>query len=79
VGDVARIVTEHRVGVLLDGPEPAQIARVLDELDRLMADPDLSARCRAAAEAIFSLDAGVTAYREIYGDVLGLEARPCAD
>lgn len=70
VGDVARIVTEHRVGVLLEGPAPAQIAAALDALDRLMADPDLPARCRAAAERVFSLAAGVADYGNLYRGIL---------
>jgi len=35
-----------------------------------MKDPDLSARCRATAEAVFSLEAGTEAYREIYASIL---------
>lgn len=71
VGDVARIVTEFRVGVLLAGREPDQIAAAIEALAVLMADPDLPVRCRAAAEAVFSLEVGVSFYRGIYETVLG--------
>jgi len=70
VGDVARIVTEYRVGVLLEGPEPAQVSAALAALDRLMADPDLPARCRAAAEGVFSLATGVADYGYLYRGIL---------
>lgn len=70
VGDVARIVTEHRVGVLLEGPEPTQLAAAFEALEALRADPNLSARCRAAAREVFSLTAGTNAYRALYQSVL---------
>ncbi len=70
VGDVARIVTEHRVGVLLEGPEPTQLAAAFEALEALRADPNLSARCRAAAHEVFSLTAGTNAYRALYRSVL---------
>lgn len=70
VGDVARIVTEHRVGVLLEGPEPTQLAAAFEALEALRADPNLSARCRAAAHEVFSLTAGTNAYRALYQSVL---------
>lgn len=78
VGDVARIISEHRVGVLVEGPEPAQMAAALDRLLALRADPDLPRRCRAAAEAVFSLSAGTEAYRRLYAGILATERRRCA-
>ncbi|MDR5903027.1 glycosyltransferase [Halomonas icarae] len=70
VGDVAAIINEWRVGVLVEGPEPAQIGAALDALDDLSQDPELPDRCRRAAEAIFSLDAGTEAYRALYAKIL---------
>lgn len=78
VGDVARIISEHRVGVLVEGPDPSQMTAALDRLEALRADPDLSRRCRAAAEAIFSLTVGTEAYRQVYADILAEERRRCA-
>jgi len=66
VGDVARIVRQHRVGVIVAGPNPAQVRSALDALKTLMQDAELSARCRATAEKVFSLEAGTEAYAGIY-------------
>lgn len=68
VGDVAQIVDDHRVGVLATGL--GAMTQTLDELDRLLTDPALSARCRAAAEAVFSLDAGTRDYQTLYAEIL---------
>jgi len=70
VGDVADIVRRNRVGIIVDGPDPAQMKAALDELTQLMRDPDLQRRCRATAEAVFSLSAGTEAYRGVYAAVL---------
>lgn len=71
VGDVAKIVRDHRVGVLLEGPEREKVMRAMRELRDLFADPGLAERCRKAAEAVFSLEGGTEAYRQLYRDVLG--------
>jgi glycosyltransferase involved in cell wall biosynthesis len=69
VGDVARIVTEHRAGVLAVSSGEGDMMETLDSLDALMTVPDLAARCRAAAEAVFSLERGVTAYDSLYRSI----------
>lgn len=74
VGDVAEIVERYRVGVLMNSDEPEEIARVLDELENLLADPELSGRCRRAAEEGFSLEAGVSAFRDLYDSIPGDES-----
>lgn len=70
VGDVARIIQEYRVGVLVEGPEPEQMTAALEALDELMAEPDLPTRCRTAAEEILSLEVGTRAYAGLYASVL---------
>lgn len=70
VGDVAEIIRTRRVGVLAEGPEPAQMAAAWAELQALLADPDLSHRCRQAAEELFSVQAGTDAYRALYARIL---------
>jgi glycosyltransferase involved in cell wall biosynthesis len=70
VGDVSRIIRKYRVGVLVDGLSSAQMSAALNSLDILMTDPDLSSRCRAAAEDVFSLKVGTQAYCELYRAVL---------
>ncbi|SFZ85945.1 Glycosyltransferase involved in cell wall bisynthesis [Devosia enhydra] len=73
VGDVARIIAAHRVGVIAEGSSPQQMAEACDALLALLADPDLARRCRTAAEEIFSLEAGTAAYRAIYAAILAPE------
>jgi glycosyltransferase involved in cell wall biosynthesis len=46
VGDVADIVRQNKVGVIVDGPDPAQMRAALDELKTLMQDPlDSNIKC----------------------------------
>ena len=71
VGDIASIIREWRVGILVEGPAPDQIGSALEALDALMKDPALPARCRKAAEEVFSLSAGTAAYCLIYQEILG--------
>ncbi len=70
VGDVAEIIREYRVGILVRGPSRHEMEAAWDELEKLLADPGLGARCRNAAEAIFSLETGTAAYASIYEKVL---------
>lgn len=79
VGDVAGIVRENKVGVIVDGPDPAQMRAALEELKVLIQDPDLPGRCRATAEAVFSLETGTEAYRGIYTSILQAEGDPCVE
>lgn len=70
VGDVADIIRENNVGVIVEGPGKEQMEEAFEALQTLMQDPDLPARCRATAEAVFSLEAGTEAYRNIYASIL---------
>ena len=72
VGDVAQIIREHRVGVLVRGSSQQEMAAAWGELEKLLADPDLATRCRRAAEAVFSLEAGTAAYSALYAKVLDM-------
>ncbi|WP_306120530.1 MULTISPECIES: glycosyltransferase [unclassified Roseitalea] len=77
VGDVARIVERYNVGILATDGSAAAMDATLDALDSLLADPDLSTRCRRAAEEVFSLERGVAAYRAIYRRILeGADEHP---
>lgn len=73
VGDVADIVRKNNVGVIVEGASVKQMETAFEELQTLMQDPDLPARCRATAEAVFSLDAGTKAYRELYASILNMK------
>ena len=66
VGDVERIVMEHRVGILVASSARADMIAALDALDALMGDPELPERCRRAAESVYALDNGTRKYAEIY-------------
>lgn len=74
VGDVARIIRTYGVGVIAEGPAPEQMERAYDALVALLADPELPARCRRAAEEVFSLAAGTEAYRRVYAEAIGAPA-----
>ncbi|MGY6552421.1 MAG: glycosyltransferase [Erythrobacter sp.] len=66
VGDVARVIHDYRVGVLAESLEPQAMATAWSELLALLEDPDLAARCRTAAQEVFSLETGTAAYARIY-------------
>jgi glycosyltransferase involved in cell wall biosynthesis len=71
VGDVAAIIRKHRVGVLAESAAPEAMAQAWDALLALLAEPDIAARCRAAAEEVFSLEAGTRAYAALYRALAG--------
>lgn len=74
VGDVARIIREYRVGIIVESVAPEHMQAAWKQLQELLADPDLSARCRTAAEAFFSLAAGTETYRGLYEAILSRRA-----
>ena len=66
VGDAQEIVGDNRVGIVLSSFSDEAYRSAVDELANLLADPALPARCRAVAEAHFSLPLGVARYWDIY-------------
>ena len=70
VGDVAKILRDDRVGVVLDALDHRALTAGLAELDALMKDPELSGRCRRVAESIYSLESGTKRYAGLYHDLL---------
>lgn len=70
VGDVAQIIRGHRVGILVGGSSESEMNAAWDELQQLLDDPELAVRCRRAAEAVFSLVAGTSAYSALYRQIL---------
>lgn len=74
VGDVARIIKQYNVGVLVAGPSECEMARAWNDLQALLQDPDLASRCRRAAEEVFSLESGTAAYAALYERVLARHA-----
>jgi glycosyltransferase involved in cell wall biosynthesis len=69
VGDVADIIRDHRVGVVVEDASERSMRNAPLELGRLLQDPELAVRCRKTAEALFSLQSGVEAYRALYGEI----------
>jgi glycosyltransferase involved in cell wall biosynthesis len=74
VGDVAQIIRDHNVGVVVSGATAPEMQAAWDALLALLADPGLPARCRGAAEALFSLEAGTAAFAALYEQVIGAAA-----
>ena len=68
---MADIIHRYNVGVIVEEGTEAAMAAALEALDELWSDPDLSRRCRQAAEEVFSLEAGTEAYRRLYAEILG--------
>lgn len=65
-GDVNEIITRDRVGMLVADSSPDAVARSVSDIRTLLADPDLPARCRQAAEEWPSLDEGLRRYEALY-------------
>lgn len=70
VGDVARIIRDYRVGVLVASPDEEAMGAAFDALTDLLADPGLADRCRKAAEDVFSLRSGTRAYAALYREII---------
>jgi glycosyltransferase involved in cell wall biosynthesis len=70
VGDLDEVVREQRVGIVIDEQTEPAFNGAVRELQVLLDDPELRLRCRAAAEAHYSLDAGVAAQLALYERVL---------
>jgi glycosyltransferase involved in cell wall biosynthesis len=79
VGDVARIVQENRVGVIVKGSDAASMEAAWRDLQQLRQDPNLAARCRETAEKVFSLETGTRNYAELYAAILASQNRGAAE
>jgi glycosyltransferase involved in cell wall biosynthesis len=66
VGDVGDIVRSRNVGVLASGNDRSSMDTCVDQFLDLLKDPQLSGRCRMAAEELFSLESGTAIYSELY-------------
>lgn len=71
VGDLERIVEEHRVGVVLNDDSPEELRRVAAAARALAADPEARDRCRSVARQLFDVDAGAARYGQLYQELLG--------
>lgn len=71
VGDVAEDLSDTNTGIVLPVDEQGQVEMSgiddgIARLRSLVADPGTRARCRQAAEKLFSLETGVAEYDRIY-------------
>jgi glycosyltransferase involved in cell wall biosynthesis len=74
VGDVVEIVTQDRVGVVLEGFTDRDRAAAADSLIALSREPDIRQRCVESARRRFSLEDGVAVYDAIYRSLSGGDA-----
>lgn len=70
VGDVAKILKENNVGVLIDNDGSLAIEDSINSLLKLLKDDTLQLRCRKVAEDIFSLAEGSKKFENIYKGIL---------
>lgn len=70
VGDVARVIQEFNVGVLVNSASDEDMLLAWNQLQVLLQDRGLASRCRQAAESIFSLKQGTQAYLQVYKKIL---------
>lgn len=72
VGDMAEILEDDNVGVVLRTFDEAARVDAVDKLIALTKDPMLSDRCVETAQKRFSLRQGVADYRRVYETMLGV-------
>lgn len=69
-GDLAAIVEQGRVGVVIRDEQPQTLRDAARELLDLAADPETAGRCRALARELFDVDAGARRYAELYDELV---------
>ena len=76
VGDMEELLEGKRVGVAMRDFSDSDYEKAVNRLLVLMEDPDLSKRCVATADEIFSLGSGVKKYRSLYLRLSGADQLP---
>ncbi|MBI5145298.1 MAG: glycosyltransferase family 4 protein [Candidatus Omnitrophica bacterium] len=66
IGDIEKIILEHKVGVIVNDFKEEEYKRTFLELLKLKEDKGLESRCRRLAESRFSLQVGIEKYGDIY-------------
>lgn len=69
-GDTDMIVRRQRVGVIVNEHSAAAYTQAARELQVLLADPELAARCRQAAESHYALAPAIERQFKLYQDVM---------
>ena len=71
IGDCDLLLRERRVGVVVEDFSEAGLAKAVDELQALLHDPGLAARCQEVARQELSLSGvGAERYASLYGRLL---------
>lgn len=70
IGDVEDVIKRHRVGIMVGESSVDEMDASVTDLFELLKDPQLSDRCRNTAKQLFSLEVGVSAYHQLYSDIL---------
>lgn len=66
VGDAEEIITQHRVGVVVDADSDSDMVRAAHQLIEIAGAPDTAEKCRQVAHQFYSLDKAVDAYDALY-------------
>ncbi len=69
VGDMAAILEGEKVGIAVSSFDDQALRAGIDQLLKLVMQPDIKIRCREAALKNFSLEDGVRSYDRIYRDL----------
>lgn len=77
VGDMADLVAQYGIGVVVEDGSEAAIAAALKQMQDLLTDPDYPQRCKNAAVQLFSADVGATKYRAVYQRALHEKISTC--
>lgn len=70
IGDSEELVSSTGTGTVVSGFKEKDFSSALEEISSLFLQPGLREKCRATAIERLSLDSGVQAYSEIYGNIL---------
>jgi glycosyltransferase involved in cell wall biosynthesis len=70
IGDVGKIIKEHRVGVVVEQFDRTGFQQAIAKLSVLLRDPELKSRCRTTAVNHFSVDVAADRYATAYDQLL---------
>ena len=70
IGDMNRVITENRVGVILDDFSAETVEKSLLELKKMIRSSTVSERCVDVAQRLFSLKKGIDDYHALYQKIL---------
>jgi glycosyltransferase involved in cell wall biosynthesis len=79
VGDVEETIVETNTGVAIEAFDDKTLRDALSDLVAHTKDPDISTRCRQAAEARFALETGIADYSRIYRSLSETAALPASE